>query len=193
MLFKIFINFCKAIKSPSQTVDFILTIGKGHCYKAVCKITRKKVRIGKNLRLEGWLSIKGPGAVVIGDNVIIGMKVTPWTYDENAVISIGNNVYMNGTRFGCANNIVIEDDCILADCRIMDTDFHGVNPKRRDICMTSPIYIRKNVWITGNCFILKGSEIGTGSTITPNSVITTKVPPNSVFGGNPAVLLNKIL
>ena len=183
----------KAIQDPSLMVNLIIHYLKGYYYKAIYKLFRKRVSIGKNFRVSGKLIIKGPGLVEIGDNVKISLSVTPWTYKKDATIKIGNNVFLNGTRFGCANNIVIEDDCILADCRILDTDFHGVHPLYRHISKSAPIYIRKNVWITPACFILKGVDIGTGTTITPNSVVTTDVPANCVFGGNPAVLRHEII
>jgi acetyltransferase-like isoleucine patch superfamily enzyme len=193
MISRIVGKLMKAIKNPLQAIDIIFSYGKGYWYKTVYILLRKRVKIGKNFRVTGRLSIKGPGTVEIGDNVTIDMLVTPWTVNENAVLKIGNNVFLNGTRFGCANNIVIEDDCILAECRIMDTDFHGVHPNNRSTSISSPVYIRNNVWITVDCVILKGVDIGTGSTITPNSVIRTNVPPNSIFGGNPAVLLKHII
>jgi acetyltransferase-like isoleucine patch superfamily enzyme len=183
----------KALENPLQAVDYILSVGRGYYYKTKYKLLGRRVSIGKGFRVTGRLSIKGPGTVKIGDNVTISMLVTPWTHDKNAVLEIGNNVYMNGTRFGCANRIVIEDDCILASCQILDTDFHGIHPKYRQICMSSPVHIGKNVWVTINCIVLKGVDIGTGSTITPASVVTTNVPPNSLFGGNPAVLVKQIL
>lgn len=182
----------KAINNPFVAIDVVLQFSRGYYYKMLFKLLRKRVKIGKKFRVEGKLSIKGPGTVEVGDNVTIGMLVTPWTYDKDAVLKIGNNVYLNGTRFGCINNIVVEDDCILAECRITDTDCHGVHPNYREISMSAPIHIGKNVWVTVDCVILKGVDIGTGSTITPNSVITTNVPPNSVFGGNPAVLMKQI-
>jgi len=185
-------QICKIIRDPLIAINIFMQYINGFYYKASCTILRKRVKIGKNFRVAGKLSIKGPGVVEIGDNVKVSMVVTPWTYSKDASIKIGNNVFLNGTRFGCASNIVVEDDCILADCRILDTDFHGIHPLNRHIPMTAPIYIRKNVWITPACFILKGIEIGTGSTITPNSVVTTNVPANCVFGGNPAVLRNNI-
>jgi acetyltransferase-like isoleucine patch superfamily enzyme len=183
----------RASKNPSWAIDVALSFGKGYYYKIIYRLLGKRVSIGKRFRVAGKLSIKGPGTVRIGDNVTIGMLVTPWTHDDKAVLQIGNNVYLNGARFGCANSIVIEDDCILAECRIQDTDFHGVHPNHRHICLSSPVHVGKNVWITVDCVILKGVDIGTGSTITPASVVTTDVPPNSIFGGNPAVLVKRIL
>jgi acetyltransferase-like isoleucine patch superfamily enzyme len=34
--------------------------------------------------------------------------------------------------------------------------------------------------------------VGEGSTVTPNSVVTSDVEPRSLFGGNPALLIKKV-
>jgi len=48
-----------------------------------------------------------------------------------------------------------------------------------------PIIIRDNVWITSNCTILRGVEIGGNSIIAAGSVVTKSIPPNVIAGGNP--------
>lgn len=164
-------------------------------FKAWCSVFWPRVSIGSNFRLSGRLSIRGPGRVIIGDNVECGMEVTPWTYDHEAIISIGNNVFLNGPRFGCKQQIRVGDGCILADCRLMDTDFHGGHPRHRDDpewIKSAPITIAENVWITSGCFVLKGVTIGRDSTITPNSVVGSDIPPGSIAGGNPARILQRL-
>jgi acetyltransferase-like isoleucine patch superfamily enzyme len=186
-------NILKALNNPMAAWSYLTTRGMGMYYRCKYLLTGKNVKIGKNFRVEGKLIISGPGKVVFGDNVTIGMSVTPLTLAENAVITIGNNVYLNGTRFTCGNNITIKDNCIIAQCRIMDIDQHGVHPNYRHVIMTAPVTIQENVWVTVDCIILKGVEIGAGSTITPNSVISSNVPENCIFGGNPAAYVKKVL
>jgi len=143
------------------------------------------------LILDGKLIIRGPGRVVIGDNVVIGMSVTPFTYAPEASIEIGDGVYLNGTRFGCKKRIRVGARSILAECRIVDWDFHSSHPDHRndpEYIRGAPVTIEENVWITPDCVILKGTTIGRDSTIGPNSVVRDDIPPNSLAGGNPAVV-----
>jgi acetyltransferase-like isoleucine patch superfamily enzyme len=138
---------------------------------------RRRVEIGKNFSVTGRLVIKGPGKVIMENNVVIdgtSHAVTPWTYSEDAVIRIGNGVFLNGTRFGCRKAIEIGDNCIIADVRILDTDHHSITPERRndqDFIGTSPVKIGKNVWIALDSLILKGVTIGDNSTIMAKSVV----------------------
>jgi hypothetical protein len=48
-----------------------------------------------------------------------------------------------------------------------------------------PIVIHDNVWITSNCTILGGVEIGENTIIAAGSVVTKSIPPNVIAGGNP--------
>jgi len=182
----------KALKDPWHALGVLKAIGLGYWYKLWYKITFKDVVIGKNFKVYGRLSIKGPGRVYIGDNCRIGMVVTPWTFHDEAVISIGDNVFLNGTRFACEDAIGIGDDVILADCRIMDTDFHGLDPNDRGNYNTAPIFIGNKVWLTIGVVVLKGVTIGDGCTVTPNSVVNANLTHNSIYGGNPAKLIGGV-
>lgn len=188
----------KGIKNPMKSYGYIKMLLRGYYYKTKYKLVSRRVRIGKNFKVIRRLSIKGPGTVLIGDNVLVDgsmYTVTPWTHDENASIIIGNNVFLNGTRFGCAKRIEVGDNCILGDCRILDTDFHSILPERRndpEYIQSSPIKIGKNVWIGLGCVILRGVTIGDNSTISALSVVYNDVPEYTCCGGNPAVLIKRI-
>ena len=53
------------------------------------------------------------------------------------------------------------------------------------IVRARPIIIKNNVWITSNCTILGGVEIGENSIIAAGSVVTRNIPANVIAGGNP--------
>jgi acetyltransferase-like isoleucine patch superfamily enzyme len=145
--------------------------------------------------VRGPLKIRGPGKVIIGDNVLIdgrGHPVTPFTHHKDAVISIGSNSFVNGTRFGCQKKITIGEYAILGDARILDTDFHSIYPDRLSpnaVVESKPIIIGKNVWIGGAAIVLKGVNIGHNSVVGFGSVVTKDVPADCVVAGNPAKII----
>jgi acetyltransferase-like isoleucine patch superfamily enzyme len=51
------------------------------------------------------------------------------------------------------------------------------------------IRIANNVWIGAGCTLLDGADIGPGCIITPNSVVSSKLPENSSAQGNPAKVI----
>lgn len=186
-----------AFMNPGKTLDSIFLLGNGYQYKMRYRLTKRDVLIGHGFRVRGKLSIKGPGKVVIGNNVLAdgtSHPVTPWTYSKEAAIVIGDNVFLNGTRFGCAKNIEIGHDTIIADCRIIDTDFHSVCPDKRTdpaYVESAPVKIGNNVWLAIDCVVLRGVSIGDGSTVRAMSVVVGNIPAYSVYGGNPAVFLKE--
>lgn len=51
------------------------------------------------------------------------------------------------------------------------------------------VVIGKGVWIGAGVVVLDGAHIGDGAIVTPNSVVSGRVKPNTVVQGNPAKLL----
>jgi acetyltransferase-like isoleucine patch superfamily enzyme len=51
------------------------------------------------------------------------------------------------------------------------------------------IKIGDNVWIAAGCVVLDGAQIGSGTIVTPNSVVSGRIAPNSVLQGNPAKVI----
>src|SRR5690349_14956150 len=124
----LWIKVRRGLRNPSAAWYALRIRLRGTLFKLWCRMFRPRITIGRNLILGGKLKIRGPGRVIIGDNVTIGMVVTPYTYSPEAEIRIGDEVFLNGTRFGCKDRIEIGSRCILAECRILDYDFHSTDP-----------------------------------------------------------------
>ncbi len=133
--------------------------------------------------------------VVIGDNVRFGMTVTPWTHHRDAMITIGDDSYINGASFGCRKSITIGRRAIVGRSYIMDTDFHSVHSDRHDPSAkvrVAPIVLEENVWVAANVGILPGTYIGMNSVVGFGSVCSGRFPPNKVIAGNPARVMRDI-
>ena len=134
----------------------------------------------------------------------------------NAVIQIGDNVYIGASNIYCSSNIVIGNNVLISwGVKIYDHNSHSLSPEDRiyDIRLagnnvrkgftltlnknwnnvaTEPIYIKDNVWIGMDATILKGVTIGENSIIAAGSVVTKDVEPNTIVGGNPAKIIKKL-
>lgn len=188
----------KGLKSPLYLCDYVLSILRGYYYKFKYSIILNKAVFGKKFRVQGALKISGPGKVIIGDKVLInglGHPVTPFTQHKDAVIKIGSNSVVSGTRFGCQTAITIGEYALVGESRIMDTDFHSIYPDRWSpdaVIESSPIMIGKNVWITGGGAVLKGVHIGDNSVVGFGAVLSKTIPSNCVAAGNPATVIKQI-
>src|SRR5574341_2050667 len=187
----------KSIANPSVAFGYGLALARGSYYRWLFWVLGKRVVCGKNFRVRGKLIIRGPGQVIFGDNVQVngeGDAVTPFTHHRDAVIAIGDNVFLNGTRMGCMVRIDVGAHSLLGDARIADTDDHGIRPEHRfdaNAVLSAPVTIGTHVWIGAGVFVLKGVRIGDGSVIGAGSVVVGDIPGNCIAAGNPAAVVKR--
>lgn len=179
----------QAFADPGHAISVVFALGRGHWTRIWCRVRGVRFKAGKGLKVFGKLSIRGPGQVIFGDNVGVWETVTPWTYDKDAVITVGDNVMLGGTKFGCKKEITIGKDTIIATASLTDTDFHSIKADRRKpgaSVRVAPIVIAENVWIGQYAGILPGTRIGTNSVVSFAAVCMREYPANVVIIGNPA-------
>jgi len=170
----------------------LVALAKGHWYRMSCRLRGVRFEAGRNLRVFGKLSIKGPGLVRFGDDVVVDMTVTPWTYDPDAVIDIGHGTFLNGAQFGCCRRIVVGPRSILAAASIMDTNFHSAEVDRHQMearVRIAPVHIGANVWVASRAGILPGTTIGDNSVVGFGAVCVGDYPANAVIGHSRATVL----
>lgn len=185
----------KVMADPMGAVRVARALGRGVMSKLYWKMRGRQLIVGRNFRLEGRLSLRGPGRVVIGDNVRIGMTVTPWTYSREAIIEIGSDSFVNGTSFGCKELIRVGSHAILGAASIMDTNFHSILPTRHSPeaeVRTSPVILEANVWVAAQVGILPGTTIGRDSVVGFGSVCAGRYPSGVLIAGNPARVVREL-
>jgi acetyltransferase-like isoleucine patch superfamily enzyme len=129
------------------------------------------LRIGRKSTVSSFAKIKASeGPVSIG-----------------ARTDIGVGCFIGGHRPG----IEIGDDCLISP----NVSIIGVNYRYQRLDMTfreqgaeskGPIRIGNNVWIGVGSVIMDNAEIGDGVIVTPNSVVSGRIPANAIVQGNPA-------
>ena len=185
----------RAIRDPKLAISVLSALALGGFYKWWYPFRGLRFKAGKNLRVFGRLEVRGPGRVAFGDNVTVGMRVTPFTHHVDATITIGSHCFLNGVRFGCAKSIDIGEYCILAESRIMDSNFHSTRADRWSAnapVRVKAVILARNVWVAADAGILPGTEIGENSVVGFGSVCSGRYPANSLIAGNPAVVVRDI-
>lgn len=118
----------------------------------------------KRIRLSVWPAKPGQGCIRIGDYVLV----------------------CPGVRISAAQEIVIEDNCMIANnTYITDSDWHGIYD-RVSMGQAAPVRLCRNAWIGDSAIICKGVTIGENSIVGAGAVVVTSVPDNCVVAGNPA-------
>ncbi|MEX6689939.1 acyltransferase [Danxiaibacter flavus] len=109
---------------------------------------------------------------------------------DNSSISSYTTIYAAfGVKIGC--NCLISSNCGISSINhIMDSTNRIRDDREGNFCR--PVIIGDNVWIGMNVCVLPGVQIGDNAIIGAGSVVTKDVPPNEIWGGNPARLLKKL-
>lgn len=146
--------------------------------------SKAKLIIGKNFALKSGRHF----------NQIGRPHPSYFTVRYNGVLRIGNNVAMSNTAIVCEEAITVGDNVrIGANVVIYDSNFHSLDVAKRTAAqedrsdvITKPVIIEEGAFIGSHVTILKGVVIGRNSIIGAASVVTKNVPPNEIWGGNPA-------
>ncbi|MBG9785411.1 hypothetical protein ABD70_14550 [Alkalihalobacillus lehensis] len=171
---------------------------------------KKGVNLGKKAVIHGKmeLRLKKNSNITIGENVLLNSvnrdyhinmsnSIKLYTGQEGAEIKIGNNTRIHGSCIHAYEKIHIGNNCLIAaNSQIIDCNRHGLHfedPIRRleRITESKPVIIEDYVWIGMNSVILPGVTIGEGGAVAAGSVVTKDVPPYTLVGGNPAIIIKR--
>ncbi|WP_440951789.1 sugar O-acetyltransferase [Methanococcoides sp. FTZ1] len=131
---------------------------------------------------------------LIGSEVDESFWVIPPFYtDFGRNIKLGKNVFINhACTFMDRGGITIEDNTKIGPKVNLITSNHPLDPAHRREVMSTPIWIKKNVWIGAAATILPGVTIGENSVVAAAAVVTQDVPPNTVVAGVPAKVIRTL-
>lgn len=112
--------------------------------------------------------------------------------EAGAKVIIGNDVGISNSTIYCRQSITIGNGVLIGtDCKIYDTDFHSIHhadratrPERLGKC--APVSIGNDVFIGTGTIILKGVTVGDRSVIGAGSLVSSSVPADELWAGNPA-------
>lgn len=184
-----YMSVWRQVRERPGALRYAIAIVRGWLYVQWYRLRGIRFTAGARFRVYGRLHLSGPGEVIFGSDVIVFDRVTPWTHAPEARIVVGDNVILGGTRFGCMQEITIGSNSIVADARIMDTDFHSIRADRRSGAAPvriAPVHVEDNVWIGATAALLADTRIGTNSVVGFGAVCMGQYPANKVIVGNPA-------
>ena len=123
------------------------------------------------------------------------------THKRIGKITIGERVGLGrGAEIDYTGDLIIGNGVDIAERAMVLThghDLYGLIPDEDIIehkmrAYPTPLVIHDNVFIGAYSLIMPGvSDIGENSVISAGSVVTTKVPPNTIVAGNPAKVIGK--
>ncbi len=153
----------------------------------------------QNCKIYQPLYCLGKGKIK-ANKVSFGVTISPFFLNgyiyldaraESASIEIGENTFINNNAVIIADrsSICIGKACLIgAHFSVMDSDFHGLEPQERfsENYKTKAVTVGDNVFIGNNVTITKGVTVGKNAVIGTGSIVTSDVPENTIYAGNPA-------
>lgn len=138
-----------------------ISVGKGVYIAKGAELLSPIIEIGDHSRINGKITIKGTGKVIIGKYCAIGADVK--------VIS----------------------DMHIMDRVAIQVKFYRRNFDESLLHAKGDVRIGNDVWIGDSAIILSGVTVGDGSVIGAGAVVTKSVVPYTVVGGVPAKVIKK--
>ncbi len=163
---------------------------------------------GKDFRTSGkcYFKARRSGSIRVGDHVAllaghrsnrVGLS-NPVLLETlgDGVIEIGNYSGGSAVVISSRSNVTLGAHCKLGgNVRIFDHDFHSLDSEVRKTTAdlknvrSKPVNIGDDVFVGTGAIILKGVTIGDRSIIGAGAIVTTDIPADEVWGGNPAVCM----
>lgn len=138
------------------------------------KYFKKRMNVGKKVRLRRPLVIQYPENIYVEDNVSMNRNCT---FLAHGKIFIGKNAMIGP-------NVTIIT---------VNHDYRAKGLKAHTSHVLLPVRIGENVWIGANALILPGITIGRNAIIGAGSVVTKDIGDGEVFAGNPARFIKRRL
>lgn len=176
----------------------------------------KKIRMGWWLLRTKFISpksrfirfpfdIRGRKFIDLGSNLTTGVGCRFEAFSESGQITLffGDNVQINDYVHICAmKEVRIGNNVLMAGKIFISDNSHGFYKGTEEdsspdtipidrLYRIDPIKIEDNVWIGESVTIMPGVNIGYGSIIGSNSVVTKDVPSYTIALGNPAKVVKK--
>lgn len=161
----------------------------------------EKVRIGDEVKIliESCRNkIQSPKAY-IGNNVKIGDRIVLSVY-KNEVINIADGVSIQSGSV-IIGNVEIGKDTLLSSNIYLSSRNHNFDKtiflsireqdKIYGQSTNSKVKIGEDCWLGWGVVIRPGIEIGKGSIVGSNAVVTKSIPPYEIWGGIPAKFIRK--
>ena len=156
---------------------------------------------GKNILIDSHVIIDHPQNIELGSNIWIGnfCVISPIL----GKIKIGNNVHINtACHLGGRSNIILEDNVnISSGVKIFSGSgnlasrdkkvWNPMMPEDLSLINFGTVHIKENATIFANCTIAPKTEMGKGSILISNSLLTKNTEAFEIFCGSPAKRIGK--
>jgi len=136
---------------------------------------RRKLTLGKGVRLAPNVSIRNGDRITIGNGTHVGEHAYLWAGDDHGEIFIGEHCRLGPEVFVTASDYGLRPGELIA---YQERDERNV-------------VIGSDVWLGARVFVGAGVTIGDGCVVSAGSVVSRSLPPGSIAVGVPARIVRR--
>jgi acetyltransferase-like isoleucine patch superfamily enzyme len=167
------------------------------------KLNTHGFQIGRHPSLAGLAHMRIGKNFSAGDGLWLEAVTSFAGVQYEPLITIGANVSVSHqVHVACTNQVAIGDGVLMGSHVIITDHSHGryagqeqsspeVPPNTRRLSNDKGVIIQQNVWIGDGVAVLGGADIGEGTIVGANSVVTGKLPAYCIAVGTPARPIRK--
>lgn len=153
----------------------------------------------KGMRIPTCLRMEANTTLEIHDGPLTRYGTMPYNLRYGAYIEIVNGGRLTigqgaanvGLTIMCAKEVTIGNGVRIGR-NVSIRDWNGshviINDHYRN---HAPVRIEDHVWLCTGCTIMPGVTVGEGSVVAANATVTKDVPPHSLVGGSPAMVIKE--
>lgn len=157
---------------------------------------RRCESVGRNVTVTGPVLVRGRGAVVIGDDVVLDAAQCPIELlaTEGGRLEIGAGAHIGpGTSLESEVSVKVGPDAVIGPfAKILDNNWHNTGGDRSGRPQSTPVVVGTGARVGARATLLPGATLGDGSVLEDDSVLSGRVPANVVVAGVPARLARKL-
>jgi acetyltransferase-like isoleucine patch superfamily enzyme len=136
---------------------------------------RRRADIAHGVRMAPNVSLMNPERIKIGPYSYIGARCSLWAGNSRGRVMIGHHALLGPEVFIAAGNCRLEHETPVMDQSMYEGD----------------VVIGDDVLLGARAMVVAGVEIGNGSVVAADSVVTRSIPPGSIAGGSPARIIGR--
>lgn len=163
----------RALRSLLDPAVFLHPFRLMHYYGYTHVKQRRKLTLGRDVRLAPNVSFANAERIVLGDQVQVGARCSLWAGKTTSWIRVGAR-----TTFGPECFVTAADYGLAAGARIVDQEM-----------IEKDIVIGEDCWIGARAILTAGITIGDGAVIGAAAVVTHDIPAGAIAVGAPAKVI----
>lgn len=161
--------------------------------KVATYVWRKKaIRFGVASIVQDRVFVEDLAGISIGNQCLIASCTHFTTESSTGSVTMGSGVQINrDVHIDYTGGLLIGDNVLISEAVVIYTHDHGLDPRSEPI--SYPKSIGQGVWIGARAILLPNCRvIGEGAIVGAGAVVTSDVPPNCIYAGNPARLIRSV-